>query len=295
LVGGWRPGWPVRGSGVRGMLIFGANVTGFNVVNYFARHADNILIGKFLGAVPLGLYNKAYALLMLPINQIRGPLNSVGMPALSRLQTEPQRYKNYYLKMVQLIAFLSIPIVILLEENAHLIITLLLGPQWEGAVGIFKILAFAALIQPITGTVGLVMVSSGWSGRYFKIGAAASLVFVCSFVAGLHWGAKGVALSYTIANYLLLLPTLFYGFKGTAITIGDFGKAVSLPVLAGAGIILGKRMMLFVLNDPSGWNGLLVGLLSGCMFYVGTYTILPGGLAMLKNLMTNVKIIFKSK
>ena len=54
----WIPGRPVRGSGVRSMLLYGGNLTGFNVINYFARNLDNLLIGRFWGPLPLGLYAK---------------------------------------------------------------------------------------------------------------------------------------------------------------------------------------------------------------------------------------------
>ena len=100
VVCGWRPGLPVRRSGVREMLAFGGNLTGFNVINYFARNADNLLIGKFWGSGPLGLYSKAYGLLMLPLRQINAPLSAVAIPALSRLKDEPERYRNYYIKAV---------------------------------------------------------------------------------------------------------------------------------------------------------------------------------------------------
>ena len=85
----WRPGWPVFESQVGSMLKFGRNLTGFKVVNYFSRNLDNILIGRLWGSVELGLYAKAYQLILLPINQINGPMTAVAMPALSRLQNRP--------------------------------------------------------------------------------------------------------------------------------------------------------------------------------------------------------------
>jgi len=70
----WRPSIPVRGSGVRSILAFGGNLTGFSVFNYFARNLDNILIGRVWGAGALGIYSKAYSLMMLPLQQINGPI-----------------------------------------------------------------------------------------------------------------------------------------------------------------------------------------------------------------------------
>jgi O-antigen/teichoic acid export membrane protein len=61
----WRPGLPVGHSGVRSMLAFGGNLTGANVLNYFVRNFDNILIGWYWGAQQLGLYTRAYQLLVI--------------------------------------------------------------------------------------------------------------------------------------------------------------------------------------------------------------------------------------
>src|SRR5438445_7332212 len=59
----WRPGLPVRRSGVRTILSYGGNLTGYNVMTYLARNLDNALIGKFWGGYQLGLYSRAYQML----------------------------------------------------------------------------------------------------------------------------------------------------------------------------------------------------------------------------------------
>ena len=116
----WRPGLPKRGTGVRRMLAFGRNITGFNLINYFARNSDKILVGRFCGSGILGLYSKAYNLLMLPISQICGPLTSVAVPALSRIQDDPKRYTSYYTKLILLISFISMPLMVFLAICSNL-------------------------------------------------------------------------------------------------------------------------------------------------------------------------------
>ena len=95
---GWWPGLPVRGSGVRAMLSYGGDLTGFNFMSYFARNMDNLLIGKFWGAYQLGVYSRAYQMLLMPMQQINAPLAAVAVPALSRLADSPERYRAAYLK-----------------------------------------------------------------------------------------------------------------------------------------------------------------------------------------------------
>ena len=88
----WRPGPPVRGSGVRSMLAFGGNLTAVNLLGYVARNMDKVFIGKVWGAGVLGLYGKAYEMLLLPIQQINTPVTSVAIPTLSRLQHKAPRH-----------------------------------------------------------------------------------------------------------------------------------------------------------------------------------------------------------
>ena len=282
----WLPGLPKRGGGIREMLRFGGNITGYNIVNYFARNADNILIGKFVGATALGFYSKAYGLLMLPIRQIRSPLVSVGLPGLSKLQHDPERYKNYYLKMVQLLAFMTIPMALLLGAYSHQIIMLVLGPQWEQAAPIFSILAFAAVIQPVLGTVAMVMISSGHDKRYFKMGIFSSIAYVISFFAGLPWGATGVAFAYTVVSYLLLVPLLFYSLKGTPIFVSDFFKSMFLPCIAALIMVFTSRIVFHFCTQLANWLALLVVFLTAGLFYLGAYVVLPGGQNVLQEIKT---------
>src|SRR4030095_10140235 len=63
----WRPRFIFDASSVRSTLGFGASLTGFNVLNYFTRNADNLLIGRYLGAQDLGLYDFAYRVMLYPL------------------------------------------------------------------------------------------------------------------------------------------------------------------------------------------------------------------------------------
>jgi len=236
---GWRPGLPVRGSGVREMLKFGGNLTGFNVVNYFARNADNLLIGKFWGAKALGLYSKAYGLLMLPLSQINAPLSAVAIPALSRLQDDPDQYRNYYLKTIGMIALVTMPGVTFLIVMSKEIILLVLGPQWTNAAPIFTFLGLAALFQPVSNTTGWLFVSQDRTNDMFRWSFIGGGLAVASIVTGLHWGAIGVAASYSITDITIRTPLLYWfvGRKGPVMT-KDIYNALILPVCTSLPIFL---------------------------------------------------------
>jgi PST family polysaccharide transporter len=189
------------------------------------------LIGRFWGSGTLGLYSRAYSLLMLPITSIRGPINAVAFPALSKLQNEPEAFRSYYLKTTSLIALLSMPLAAFFFAASKPIIELVLGEQWSGVAPIFSCLAIAALIQPASGFAGSLMLSLGKGRRYLTCGLFNAAVLSICFVVGVRWGAIGVAVAYAIGNYLILYPWLSLAFRETPVSFRDFMNTCELPLM----------------------------------------------------------------
>ena len=124
---------------------FGGNLTGFNFINYFNRNLDNILLGYYLGAGPLGVYSRAYSLLLLPLREINGPASAVLLPALSRLQADPIRFRRAYLRAVEILGFAGLCIVGLTFSSAPELVRIVLGQGWEQAAIVFRCLFPAPL------------------------------------------------------------------------------------------------------------------------------------------------------
>src|SRR5688500_977547 len=79
----WRPQWFSRTTDTRPLLVFGANMTVSAFLYSVARGADGLFIGKYYGSDLLGVYSRASALLVRPMEQLTTPLNDVFVPALS--------------------------------------------------------------------------------------------------------------------------------------------------------------------------------------------------------------------
>ena len=225
----WRPGRPMRRCGVGPMLRFGGDLTGFNVINYFTRNADNILIGAAWGAGPLGIYSKAYGLLLLPLRQINAPLSSVTIPAMSRLQDDPVALSRFYCRAIRLLAYITMPLVIVMAVLANEAVHLVLGSQWHDAAPVFTVLAIFGVIQSISTTTGWVLMALGRTRRMLKwlmIGTPAILV---AFAIGLPWGPFGVAVAATTCALLLVVPNMLYAYWKTPITLGNVARAIRAP------------------------------------------------------------------
>jgi O-antigen/teichoic acid export membrane protein len=280
----WRPGRPAWSGAARSMLHFGGHLTGFQVVNYFGRNIDNLLIGRVWGAGPLGLYTRAYQLLMLPIRQINAPLASVGLPALGRLRGEPERYRKVYLRVLEKIALITMPGVALLIATSDWVIRLVLGPGWEGAGTIFTWLGVAALIQPVANTTGWLFISQERGKDMFRWGLIGTAVSVVAIVVGLPWGAVGVAAAYAVSDLVIKTPLLFwYVGRSGPVRAGDIYRALLTPTLA-AGGTLASVLAFRGLVTLAPLQGLLLSVLLGLVATIGVLVLTPGGRAALRDI-----------
>jgi PST family polysaccharide transporter len=267
------------------MLAFGRDIAGFQIVNYFSRNLDNILIGKFWGGIALGLYSRAYSLMMLPLSQIRQPLTSVALPALSRLQDEPERYRRAFLGTTEKILMLSLPPVTLLLVGSDWVIAIVLGPQWAGASRIFAWLGVAAITQMALIVSGWLFVSQGRSRDFFLWGLIGSVLSVLSFLIGLPYGAVGVAAAYSLVGVFLRFPILVW-WAGRRGTVGSFDllRSIAPFVMVSVGLGLCGFALRRVIGTSRPVAGLGILGLSFTVLTVVFYTVMPRTRAVAQDL-----------
>ncbi len=253
----WRPGRPRRAAGVREMLAFGGYLTGFNTVNYFARNMDNVLIGWRWGAGPLGLYSRAYSILMMPLQQINAPAATVAVPAMSRLQDEPDRYRRAYREVLGKLTLITAPLVAFLTATSGWTIAIVLGPKWHGAAAIFAWLGIAALVQPVANTTGWLFITQHRTREFFHWGLIGSAMSVASFVIGLPHGPVGVAAAYAISGLAIRTPFLvwYVGRRGP-VSAKDILQASLRPWLIGLAVLAAIVLLRFALPGVGKVEGL---------------------------------------
>ena len=228
LVCRWRPGRPKRNSGVRSMLSFGGNVTGYALINYISKNCDNLIVGRAFGAQLLGLYSKSTQLLSLPTDQINEPLATVTIPALSRLADSPERYRQAYLRIMEKVILVTMPAVMLMLATADWLVLIILGPQWGYTARIFIFMGVAGLFQPVAATGGWLLVSQGRVRDMLRWSMINAPISVLSLLAGLPWGAVGVAASFSLGRILIANP-LLYWFVGRSgpVRTADFYRLLA--------------------------------------------------------------------
>ena len=196
----WLPGRPASLAQSMPLLKFGSNLTGFNIVNFFSRNSANILLGRFAGEQPLGLYDRATKLMLMPFFQIVAPFSSVAMPLLSRTQDQPELYRRAYGRMLETVLLLIYPCLVFMVVNSHTLTIMALGQPWAGVAPVFAILGVDMFVAPIGSSMGWLFISQGRTREMRNWGMVTSVLFMALFAAGLPWGPQGVAAGYASAG-----------------------------------------------------------------------------------------------
>lgn len=168
----------------------------FNFINYFSRNADNLLIGKFFGAAPLGYYNKSYQLMSLPVQNITHVITPVLLPVLSEFQNDKTRIFNAYCRVVQLLAIIGFPLSIVLFFVAPELIQILYGSQWEQSIPVFKILSLTVGLQMVLSSSGSIYQSVNRTDLLFLAGLLNAIFMVAGIFFGIFYEKSLVFVAY---------------------------------------------------------------------------------------------------
>ena len=141
LATGWVPGMPRWRTGIRSMVQFGGTLALNNVIAYIGLNADKVMIGRFLGVDAIGIYGRGFQLASIPTDNLNWAVGEVAFSALSRLQNDPGRLKSYFLKCFLFMLGLTLPITIACALFADDFVYVLLGPKWQAATEIVRLLA----------------------------------------------------------------------------------------------------------------------------------------------------------
>ncbi len=223
----WRPAFLFRVSAIRELLQFSLNLLGTNILNYWVRNLDNLLIGKFLGETLLGFYNRAYNVMMIPINNLSGSISRVLFPSLARIQHQPHKVKQVFLSVVRVIGFLAYPAIFGLVAIAPHFVEVMLGPKWLPMTTVLRILCVVSAIQCTSYLIGNLYLSQGRTDLQFRVTFILRLNLIAGIVIGLYWGIEGVATGYLLAVVLNQFPNMYFAGKLVGLRFSEYLKALA--------------------------------------------------------------------
>lgn len=232
LATAWIPAAPSRKAEVRSLVHFGGTVTLNSVVSYFTYNFDKFILGRVWGASAVGQYAVASQLVNTSTANINFAIGGVLFSVLSRLQHDDVRFKKYFLKAYSLLVSLTLPITIFSAAFTTDIIAVVLGPKWPEAAPIFRLLVPAVLVFGLINPLGWFLWSIERHVRSLKISLVVAVLVIGACLAGLPYGPTGVAVGFSSAMVLWLVPHVVWVLHGTSIAPLELFRAASEPLIS---------------------------------------------------------------
>lgn len=188
------------------------------LINYFNRNLDSLLIGKYFPKADLGQYNKSYHLMQMPIAYIPGVVGPALHPILSEHQNEPKYIYSSYLRVLKILSLIGCFISVWLYYTGEELVILLFGDQWYPAILPFKILALSVWFQLLTNTIAPIYQSVGNTKLMFHSTVATCILIISFIIVGCIMGnivnvAMCVSIAYFLNFFLTYIILVKFCFK----------------------------------------------------------------------------------
>jgi len=235
----------------RDLLSYGGGHTIARVGNWASSQADNLIVGRYLGAAALGLYGRAYSLVQLPANLFGQVCNEVLFPAMAAVQNDKETLRRIFRLGLSALAMLALPLSIIAVITSEQLVLLLLGRDWLPLRGAFDVLAFGMMFRTNFKLSDSLARATGAVYRRAWRQVTFALMVIIGALAGKHWGIHGVSIGVLLAlmgNYLLMghLSIRIVGMSWWEFLVAHL-PAVLMSLIAG-GTALGVQTGLGVLN-----------------------------------------------
>ena len=200
----WRPRFRYSLPRFLELVRFGTSVIASDVLSFIGRNADNLLIGVFLGTVPLGFYAVGYRILDVTQTLLANVARNVAFPALSRLQADAARMRTAYLRIARISGALIIPGYVLLALVAPELTVVLLGDRWTESGRVVAILFLIGPALSVQAFSASLLYAADFPNVVFRFRLISTVVNVAGFLIAVRFGITAVAAAFVLRGYLLL-------------------------------------------------------------------------------------------
>jgi PST family polysaccharide transporter len=240
-----------------------------------AKAVDRIGLGLRYRPDVVGYYQNATVLYEYSILLVLSQAQAVGTPSLSKLRSDPVALRQKYEAALSVLAFFLMPIAAILSVTAQDVTVLLLGERWHAAGSLLSIIAVRGIFQVIEGSQAWLHLSLGRADRWQNWGIVTLGLQLAAVVAGLPFGATGVATATVIVAMLVAVPSITYAGDSIGIGAALVMRAVGRQLIGAIGILAaGWCLQITILSGyPS-----LIRILLSVTFCTLFYLIIVAGL-----------------
>lgn len=209
------------------LLNYGVGHSLARIANYLANQADNLVVGRFLGADALGMYTRAYQLMMTPTNLVGTVLDRVMFPAMASVQNEKDRLARGFFLAFSGVTMVTMPMATALLVTAPELVEVLLGPNWAGVTTPFQILISILMFRTAYKiSDSLARATGAVYRRAWRQWIYACSVFLGAYVGFRLGGLVGVAIGVGVSVILNFGLMLDLSLSLTGISLATIMKMI---------------------------------------------------------------------
>lgn len=187
---------------------FSGNLLAFNLINYFSRNLDVILIGKYFSSAILGAYSIAYRIMLFPVQSMTFVVSRALLPHISKDLTNIDAIRYNYFNCIFIICMLTAPLMFGISALSNDFVDIFFKDEWSDVALILCWLAPSAIIQSILSTSGAIFIAYQRTNWLFLLGFAGALLYSFSFLIGVQYNIELFVKIYFIANLLNFFPVM---------------------------------------------------------------------------------------
>ncbi|KKD36537.1 MAG: lipopolysaccharide biosynthesis protein [Limnoraphis robusta] len=264
----WRPKFRFSFQHLRNLLNFGSSILALKFLNFCNKRTDNLLIGYFLGEVALGYYMIAYRVLEVMTQLLVSTTKQVALPTFSRLQTEPERFRQAFYQVTLFTSLIAFPTFFGMITLTKELVISLFGERWLPSVPVMQVLAFAGILNAISFFNGSVFIAIGKPSWKLWLSLLNAVLNLIACLVAVQWGIVGVALAYVISSYIAFPVSQWAISKLIHVPLLTYLQQFRSPLIGSvvmvSGILIAKHFMVDLINEKV---LILVGTAIGTIIY----------------------------
>ncbi|MEC4805647.1 MAG: lipopolysaccharide biosynthesis protein [Jaaginema sp. PMC 1079.18] len=265
----WRPKFNFSWQHFRDLFAFGINVIGLKFLKLFNRRSDNLLIGYFLGKVALGHYAVAYRVLQVMTQLLVGTSNQVALPTFSKLQTEPEKFRQAFYRVTQFTSLIAFPTFSGMAILTPELVISVFGQQWIPSIPVMRILAFSGIIYTFSYFNASAFMAMGKPSWRLKLTLLEATVSLLAGLVAVRWGIIAVAAAYTLSLYLVFPIGLTAINRLIQVPINRYLQQFITPAIATIIMVSIIFLVKYFLRDIVALNIILIlGTFFGAIAYI---------------------------
>lgn len=227
---------------------FMVDTAAWSMTMFVNRQADTLVVGKFLGAATLGLYNVAVRIMQLPVSILGGSLHSAIYPRFVKLREDNKALRELVLFTTMAQAVFVFPPIAAVAAASHAFFTLLLSERWQDSGEIFTLLAGTAAIQTIVAINGSLLQAIGRTGARLRLTVEYALLWTISALVTAPFGIHAVALGCTVTSIIYLPRLLHLYLRPIECSPMDFMRVLAAPTFAAFALFIGHRLLMSTIS-----------------------------------------------